>query len=94
VIPHKEINRFLADVFRSFYDLQHPSSQLVLKILNVRQRELLLVVGDIFLQVATEFNHEHLPYVGQLPNAEKLLKEEAERNHEFWLFLQVRALFL
>lgn len=95
MIPYTEIDGFIDDVFGNFYDVRRASSQL-LEILNVRQREQSLViqrVGDIFLQVATEFRLVYPPYVGHLPNAEKRLKEEAEGNDEFRLFLEVRALF-
>ena len=34
------------------------------------------------------------PYVGHLPLAEKRLKDEAEGNHEFRLFLEVRGVLL
>ena len=95
MIPYTEIDGFIDDVFGNFYDVRRASSQL-LEILNVRQREQSLViqrVGDIFLQVATEFRLVYPPYVGHLPNAEKRLKEEAEGNHEFRMFLEVRGLF-
>ena len=91
-----EINGFIDDVFRIFYDVQRANSKL-LTIFNVRQPEQSLLiqrVGDIFLQVATEFERGYPPYVGHLLNAEKRLKEEAEGNNEFRLFLQVRPLFL
>ena len=91
-----EINRFIDNVFGIFYDVQRANSKL-LEIFNVRQPEQSLViqrVGDIFLQVTTEFGRGYPPYVGHLPNAENRLKEEAEGNDEFRLFLQVRALFL
>lgn len=96
MIPYTEIDGFIDDVFGNFYDVRRASSQL-LEILNVRQREQSLViqrVGDIFLQVATEFRLVYPPYVGHLPNAEKRLKDEAEGNHEFRIFLEVRALLL
>ena len=93
MISYTELDGFVDDVFGNFYDVRRASSQL-LEILNVRQREQSLViqrVGDIFLQVATEFRLVYPPYVGHLPNAEKRLKEEAEGNHEFRLFLEVRC---
>jgi RHO1 GDP-GTP exchange protein 1/2 len=95
VIPDTEIDGFMDDVFGNFYDVRRASSQL-LKLLNARQRKQSLViqrVGDIFLQAATEFRLVYPSYVGHLPNAEKRLKEEAERNDEFRLFLEVGALF-
>jgi hypothetical protein len=93
VIPYSDLDGFIDDVLGNFYDVRRASSQL-LEILNVRQREQSLViqcVGDIFLQVATEFRLVYPPYVGHLPLAEKRLKEEAEANHEFRLFLEVRG---
>ncbi|KAI0292306.1 Dbl-like domain-containing protein [Russula brevipes] len=90
VIPYSDLDGFIDDVLGNFYDVRRASSQL-LEILNVRQREQSLViqcVGDIFLQVATEFRLVYPPYVGHLPLAEKRLKEEAEANHEFRLFLE------
>jgi hypothetical protein len=92
VISYTELDGFIDDVFGNFYDVRRANSQL-LEILNVRQREQSLViqrVGDIFLQVATEFRLVYPPYVGHLPLAEKRLKEEAEGNHEFRLFLEVQ----
>ena len=95
MIPYSDIDGFIDDVFGNFYDVRRASSQL-LKLLNARQRKQSLViqhVGHIFLQAAKEFRLVYPPYVGHLPNAEKRLKEEAERNDEFRLFLEVRALF-
>lgn len=96
VIPYSELDGFIDDVFGNFYDVRRASNQL-LEILNVRQREQSLViqrVGDIFLQVATEFRLVYPPYVGHLPLAEKRLKDETEGNNEFRMFIEVRgALF-
>lgn len=93
VIPYTELDGFIDEVFGNFYDVRRASSQL-LEVLNVRQREQSLViqrVGDIFLQVATEFRLVYPPYVGHLPLAEKRLKDETEGNHEFRIFLEVRG---
>lgn len=90
VIPNTEIDGFIDDVFGNFYDVRRANRQL-LEVLNVRQREQSLViqrVGDIFLEVATEFRLVYPIYVGHLPLAEKRLKEETEGNHEFRLFLE------
>ena len=96
VIPYSELDGFIDDVFGNFHDVRRASNQL-LEILNVRQREQSLViqrVGDIFLQVATEFRLVYPPYVGHLPLAEKRLKDETEGNNEFRMFIEVRgALF-
>jgi hypothetical protein len=96
VIPYSELDGFIDEVFGNFHDVRRACSQL-LEILNVRQREQSLViqrVGDIFLQVATEFRLVYPPYVGNLPLAEKRLKDETEGNHEFRLFLEVRGALL
>ncbi|KAH9000438.1 Dbl-like domain-containing protein [Lactarius akahatsu] len=90
VIPYTDLDGFIEDVFGNFYDVRRANRQL-LEVLNVRQREQSLViqrVGDIFLEIATEFRLVYPVYVGHLPLAEKRLKEETEGNHEFRLFLE------
>ena len=60
----------------------------------VRQREQAPVVkgiGDIFLDAATEFRVAYPTYMGNLPVAEKKLKDEMEHNAELRRFLEVRA---
>ena len=92
MIPFTEIDGFIDEVFGNFYDVRRANRQL-LEVLNVRQREQSLViqrVGDIFLEIATEFRLVYPVYVGHLPHAEKRLKEEMEGNHELRLFLEVR----
>lgn len=59
----------------------------------VRQREqgpIIQRIGDIFLGAAAEFRMVYPVYVGNLPVAEKRIKEEAENNVEFRRFLEVR----
>ncbi|KAH9957981.1 Dbl-like domain-containing protein [Lactifluus volemus] len=90
VIPYTELDGFIDEVFGNFLEVRHANHQL-LEVLNIRQREQSLViqrVGDIFLEIATEFRLVYPSYVGHLPLAEKRLKEETERNHEFRLFLE------
>ena len=58
----------------------------------VRQREqgpIIQRIGDIFLGAAAEFRMVYPVYVGNLPVAEKRIKEEAENNAEFRRFLEV-----
>jgi hypothetical protein len=58
----------------------------------VRQREqgpIIQRIGDIFLGAAAEFRMVYPVYVGNLPVAEKRVKEEAENNAEFRRFLEV-----
>jgi hypothetical protein len=60
----------------------------------VRQREqgpIIQRIGDIFLGAAAEFRMVYPVYVGNLPVAEKRVKEEAENNAEFRRFLEVRT---
>jgi hypothetical protein len=62
----------------------------------VRQREqgpIIQRIGDIFLGAAAEFRMVYPVYVGNLPVAEKRVKEEAESNVEFRRFLEVRQHF-
>jgi RHO1 GDP-GTP exchange protein 1/2 len=96
VIPYTELDGFIDEVFGNFLEVRR-ANRLLLEVLNIRQREQSLViqrVGDIFLEVATEFRLVYPPYVGHLPLAEKRLKEETEGNHEFRLFLEVGPLFV
>jgi RHO1 GDP-GTP exchange protein 1/2 len=96
VIPYTDLDGFIDEVFGNFLDVRRVNRQL-LEVLNIRQREQSLViqrVGDIFLEIATEFRLVYPPYVGHLPLAEKRLKDETERNHEFRLFLEVSPLFV
>ena len=46
-------------------------------------------IGDIFLSAAAEFRVVYPLYIGQLPVAEKTVKEEMESNAEFKNFLEV-----
>lgn len=60
----------------------------------VRQREqgpIIQRIGDIFLGAAAEFRMVYPVYVGNLPVAEKRVKEEADNNAEFRRFLEVRT---
>ena len=58
----------------------------------VRQREqgdVISKIGDIFLNAVTEFRLAYSAYIGQLPRAEKRLKEEMEANGDLRVFLEV-----
>ena len=58
----------------------------------MRQREQAPVIqgiGDIFLDAATEFRVTYPSYVGNLPLAEKRMKDELEKNAEFKRFVEV-----
>ena len=59
----------------------------------VRQREqgsIIQWIGDIFLNAAVEFRVVYPLYVGNLPGAEKRIKDESESNPKFRIFLEVR----
>ena len=90
VSPH-ELDELVDDVFGNLSAVREANRRL-LEIMNVRQREQAVVVqrvGDILLEAATEFRLVYPTYIGHLPLAEKRLKEEAEANAEFRLFLEV-----
>lgn len=60
--------------------------------INVRQREqspVIQGIGDIFLEAATEFRVTYPNYVGNLPVAEKRMKDELDKNAEFKRFVEV-----
>ncbi|ETW78805.1 GDP/GTP exchange-like protein [Heterobasidion irregulare TC 32-1] len=89
VSPH-ELDELVDDVFGNLSAVREANRRL-LEIMNVRQREQAVVVqrvGDILLEAATEFRLVYPTYIGHLPLAEKRLKEEAEANAEFRLFLE------
>lgn len=88
-----ELEEFIQDVFGNFYELRQCNKRL-LDVMLVRQREqgpIIQRIGDIFLQAAAEFRMVYPTYVGNLPVAEKRIKEEAENNAEFRRFLEQSA---
>lgn len=92
IIHPSEIDEFIDEVFHNILDLRECNRRL-LEVMFVRQREEAPVVhgiGDIFLDSATEFRMAYPAYLGNLPRAEKRLKDETEHNAEFRRFLEVR----
>lgn len=85
---------FLDEIFGNLIQVRDINKRL-LEILYVRQREEAPVVsgiGDIFLSAATtDFKDVYPAYIGHYPIAEKLLREELERNPDFRLFVEVRV---
>ena len=82
---------FIDEVFSNILDLRECNRRL-LEVMYVRQREegpIILRIGDIFLEAATEFRLAYPAYIGHYPLAEKRLKEEMEANSNFRLFLEV-----
>ncbi|KAI0050993.1 Dbl-like domain-containing protein [Auriscalpium vulgare] len=90
VIPYQELDSFIDEVFGNLFEIREANRRL-LEVMNVRQREQTVVikrVGDILLEAASEFRLVYPTYVGHLPLAEKRMKDEAEANSEFRLFLE------
>ncbi|KDR80795.1 hypothetical protein GALMADRAFT_60733 [Galerina marginata CBS 339.88] len=90
VLDPQHLEDFIDDVFGNILDLRECNRRL-LEVMNVRQREegpIILRIGDIFLQAATEFRFAYPAYIGHYPVSEKRLKDEAESNAVFRLFLE------
>ena len=88
-----DLQKFIHEVFGNILELLECSKRL-LEVMYVRQREqhpVIQKVGDIFLDIATEFQIVYLIYIGHHPLAEKRLKEELGHNPEFKFFIEVRA---
>ena len=84
-------HEFIEEVFSNILDLRECNRNL-LETMYVRQREqgeVISKIGDIFLNAATEFRLAYPTYMGQLPGAEKRLKEEMEANGNLRVFLEV-----
>jgi len=89
------VSEFIEEVFSNILDLRECNRNL-LETMYVRQREqgeVISKIGDIFLNAATEFRFAYPTYMGQLPGAEKRLKEEMEANGDLRVFLEVWARF-
>lgn len=85
------LDEFIEEVFSNILDLRECNRHL-LETMYVRQREqgeIISRIGDIFLNAATEFRLAYPTYIGQMPGAEKRLKEEMENNGGFRVFLEV-----
>ncbi|KAL7280654.1 hypothetical protein ACG7TL_005593 [Trametes sanguinea] len=90
VIRSTEIDEFIDEVFGNVLDLRECNRRL-LETIYVRQREQAPVIqgiGDIFLDAATEFRVTYPNYIGNLPVAEKRMKDELEKNAEFKRFVE------
>jgi len=88
-----DLQEFIQEVFCNILELLECNKRL-LEVMYVRQREqhpIIQKVGDIFLDIATEFRVVYPIYIGHHPLAEKRLKEELEHNPEFRLFIEVSA---
>lgn len=88
--PHR-LDAFIREVFGNSMAIRQ-SCQFLIENLDIRQREqypLVLSVGDIFLEAATEFRDVYPDYTGNLPAASRVLEEEVEKNPAFKAFLDV-----
>jgi hypothetical protein len=86
-----DLQEFIHEVFGNILELLECNKRL-LEVMYVRQREqrpVIQKVGDIFLDIATEFRIVYPIYIGHRPLAEKRLKEELVNNLEFRLFIEV-----
>ena len=93
IIPPNQIDSFMEDVFHNILDIRDVNRRL-LEVMEVRQREqypIIQRIGDVFLTAATDFRDVYAEYVGNLPVAEKRLKDEMETNAELRRFLEVRS---
>ncbi|KAG8687195.1 hypothetical protein FRC09_013647, partial [Ceratobasidium sp. 395] len=89
-IIHKDVHAFIETVFGNILDIRECNRRL-LEVMRVRQREqqpVIQQIGDVFLTAAAEFRVVYPLYIGQLPVAEKTVKEETESNVEFKNFLE------
>lgn len=88
------LQEFVDEVFGNITQVRDINKRL-LEALYVRQREQAPVVGgigDIFLDAATtDFKEVYPTYIGHYPIAERLLREELERNPDFRMFIEVRV---
>ncbi|TDL23713.1 Dbl domain-containing protein [Rickenella mellea] len=90
LIRPEELDSFMDDVFGNILDLRECNRRL-LEVMAVRQREqspIIQRIGDVFLTAAAEFRLAYPIYVGNLPVAEKRLKDELEHNVEFRRFVE------
>ena len=96
ISPPSALESFIDDVFGNILDLRECNRRL-LEVMHVRQREMSYVIqriGDVFLAAAAEFQLPYPIYVGNLPTAEKRLKDEEASNMDFKMFLEVSLLRL
>lgn len=92
VIPLYMVDEFIDEVFGNIMDLRDCNRRL-LEVMYVRQREeapIIKTIGDIFLDIATQFRKLYPLYVGKQFLATKRLREELDNNAEFRLFIEVR----
>ncbi|KAG8763381.1 hypothetical protein FRC11_004256 [Ceratobasidium sp. 423] len=85
-----DVNQFIDTVFGNILDIRECNRRLF-EVMRVRQREqqpVIQQIGDVFLSAAAEFRIAYPLYIGQLPIAEKVVKDETESNADFRSFLE------
>jgi hypothetical protein len=92
--PPRRLEEFIQDLFCNALELRRVCRRLI-ENFGIRQREqypLIQTVGDIFLEAAADFRGIYPEYTGNMPLAEKVLKEEMEGNADFRLFVEVSCI--
>lgn len=96
VLAPNVLEDFIDDVFGNILDLRETNRRL-LEVMFVRQREespVIVRIGDIFLQAASDFRFAYPTYIGHYPVSEKRLKEEMDLNSNFRIFLEVNITYI
>ncbi|KAK4686044.1 RHO1 GDP-GTP exchange protein 1/2, partial [Tremellales sp. Uapishka_1] len=90
ISPPQRLDWVVREIFSNVLELRETCRRLI-ENFRIRQREqfpLILTVGDRFLVAASEFRNIYPQYTGNMPQAEKVLREEMEENPEFRLFIE------
>ncbi|OCF37676.1 hypothetical protein I316_00803 [Kwoniella heveanensis BCC8398] len=81
--------RFIHEVFNNALELREACRRLIEEFaIRMREQPVILFVGDLFLQAATEFRNIYPEYTGRLPQAEAALTKEMDENPDFRLFVE------
>ncbi|KAH8804048.1 CNH domain-containing protein [Flagelloscypha sp. PMI_526] len=93
VIPHDKLHRFVDVVFSNILDLRECHKRL-LENLHVRQQAqspVIRMIGDMFLEAATEFRLAYPNYISSHQAAKRRLKEELDNNVDFRMWLKAQS---
>ncbi|WVF70262.1 hypothetical protein IAT40_005051 [Kwoniella sp. CBS 6097] len=81
--------QFIHEVFNNALELREACRRLIEEFaIRMREQPVILFVGDLFLQAATEFRNIYPEYTGRLPQAEAALTKEMDENPDFRLFVE------
>ncbi|WVQ97641.1 hypothetical protein IAU59_004755 [Kwoniella sp. CBS 9459] len=81
--------QFIHEVFNNALELREACRRLIEEFaIRMREQPVILFVGDLFLQAATEFRNIYPEYTGRLPQAEATLTKEMDENPDFRLFVE------